>query len=102
MENIKWVFKCIKKHVYLINTLDSWQLCACAVNDHQEQSFYFQYVSERCFVEAFFFSQPKIIFPVVHNDGKSKLSESNAVLQVSFHPRVICNLPSYGEEFVWT
>ena len=56
MENIKWVFKCIKRHVALINTLGSWQLCPCAVKDHlsKEQSYHFEYVLKRCFVEAFF------------------------------------------------
>lgn len=41
MENIKWVFKCIKRHLDLINTLVSGQLCSCAVNDHlsKEQSY---------------------------------------------------------------
>lgn len=54
MDNIKWVFKCIKRHLDLINTLDSWQLCSCVVNDHlsKEQSYNFEYVFKRCFAET--------------------------------------------------
>lgn len=51
VENMKWVFKCIKRHLDLINTLDSWSLCPCVVNDHlsKEQSYQFEYVLKRRF-----------------------------------------------------
>lgn len=64
MESIKWVFKCIKRQLDLINTPDSWPLCSCAVNDHlsEERGYYFEYVFKRCFEIAWqtiFFLQLK-------------------------------------------
>lgn len=48
MENIKWVFKCIKGHLDLINSEQQAALFVCTVNDQpsKEQSYHFKHVLE--------------------------------------------------------
>lgn len=60
MENIKWVFKCIKGHLDLINSEQQAALFVCTVNDQpsKEQGYCFKRVLEgRCRLFVLFVNQ---------------------------------------------
>lgn len=92
VENIKWVFKCIKRHLDLINTPDSLRLCSCTVNDHpsKEQNYNSEYVFKRCFAEAFFDS-PNTLLLFSHFEAKCNPVKSSGFF--------ICNLLSGCKEY---
>lgn len=64
MENIKWVFKCIKRHLDLINSGQQAALFVCAVNEQpsEEQSYRIKCVLKGALQISSRFCQPKCTF----------------------------------------